>query len=60
MVLRTGPVSREQWKARIEELLNDINKETAEFADEIFEMLVNMTLEMKDQMEDTFGPGADL
>ena len=52
MVLRTGVPTREQWGVRINELLLDIGKESDEYADEIFEMLVNMTLEIKDERQD--------
>ena len=52
MVLRTGVLTREQWGVRINELLLDIGKESDEYADEIFEMLVDMTLEIKDERQD--------
>ena len=52
MVLGTGVLTREQWGVRINELLLDIGKESDEYADEIFEMLVNMTLEIKDERQD--------
>lgn len=52
MVLRTGPLTREQWKERIEELLIDIGKETDEYADEIYEMLIDDAIQAKDDRED--------
>lgn len=52
MVLGTGVLTREQWGVRINELLLDIGKESDEYADEIFEMLVNMTLEIEDERQD--------
>jgi len=52
MVLRTGVLTREQWGERINELLLDIGKESDEYADEIFEMLIDMALEIKDERQD--------
>lgn len=52
MALRTGILAKEQWEARIRELLVDIGKEADEYSDEIYEMLVDMALEMKDDRQD--------
>ena len=52
MVLRTGSLTRQQWANRIHELLEDIGKEGADYADSIFEMLVDMALEIKDERQD--------
>jgi hypothetical protein len=52
MAMRTGVLSRDHWAARINELLLDIGKETDEYADEIFEMLLDMVIETKDERQD--------
>lgn len=52
MALRTGVLTKEQWAARCDELLMDIGKESDEYADEVYEMLIDMTLEIKDGRQD--------
>ena len=60
MVLRTGVVTREQWGARIGELLVDVGKESDDYADEIYEILVDMTLDAKDERRDETEMGDSL
>jgi hypothetical protein len=52
MALRTGVLSRDQWAARISELLIDIGKETDDYADEIYEMMINMSIDAKDERQE--------
>ena len=51
-MLRSGVLSLEQWQMRIRELLVDIGKETDDYADEIYGMLVDMALDAKDERHD--------
>ena len=50
--------SIQEWVDRINEFLLDIGKEEDEFADQIFELLINATLDIKDarQDEEDMGP----
>lgn len=52
MVLRTGRLTEEQWKKRINEFIEDITKEDDEYSIEILDLLINTAIDAKDERQD--------
>lgn len=52
MTIRHRPLTRDEWHIRIVEFLIDIGKETDEFCDEIYELLIDKTLDARDERRD--------
>lgn len=52
MVIRRRVLTKNEWNVRITELLTDIAKESDEYCDEIFDLVVTRTLDFQDERRD--------